>query len=110
MKAGSTSGSDQILSCGFDTACMERRTINVSAAYFLSIEFQQTGGLVDGLYPPAMRAPKTPFRGVHADTATVAQDVIVGASDWAQRLAANKASVRATPGCSVQPFRLLTEV
>ena len=42
--------SDQILECGADAACVERRTINVSAAYFLSIEFQQTGGLVDGLY------------------------------------------------------------
>ena len=31
--------SDQITSCGADAGCIERRTINVSAAYFLSIEF-----------------------------------------------------------------------
>jgi len=81
--------SDQILSCGFDTACMERRTINVSAAYFLSIEFQQTGGLVDGLYRASYgRAPR--FAEFMPDTATVAQGVVVGNSDWAQRLAANK--------------------
>jgi hypothetical protein len=81
--------SDQILSCGSDTACAERRTINVSAAYFLSIEFQETGGLVDGLYRASYnRRPL--FAEFMPDTATVAQDVIVGSSDWAQRLAANK--------------------
>ena len=42
--------SDQILGCGSDASCVERKRINVSAAYFLSIENQQTGGLVDGLY------------------------------------------------------------
>jgi hypothetical protein len=81
--------SDQILSCGSDTACTERRTINVSAAYFLSIEFQQTGGLVDGLYRASYgRAPR--FAEFMPDTATVAQGVVVGNGDWAQRLAANK--------------------
>jgi hypothetical protein len=81
--------SDQILSCGSDIACVERRTINVSAAYFLSIEFQQTGGLVDGLYRASYgRAPR--FAEFMPDTATVAQGVVVGNSDWAQRLAANK--------------------
>ncbi|MCU1268599.1 MAG: multicopper oxidase type 3 [Acidobacteria bacterium] len=39
-----------IESCGAETACIERRRIDVSAAFFLSTEFQQTGGLVDGLY------------------------------------------------------------
>src|SRR6185295_7770655 len=42
--------SNQILSCGADAGCRERRIINVSAAYFLSIEFQSTGGMVDGMY------------------------------------------------------------
>ena len=50
MKVGSTSGAIRYVGCGGDAGCIERRTINVSAAYFLSIEFQQTGGLVDGLY------------------------------------------------------------
>ncbi len=34
---------DQIESCGADAACREVRRINVSAAFFLSIEFQRTG-------------------------------------------------------------------
>ena len=34
---------NQIESCGADAACREIRRINVSAAFFLSIEFQSTG-------------------------------------------------------------------
>jgi CSLREA domain-containing protein len=81
--------SDQIMSCGSDSACIERRTINVSAAYFLSIEFQKTGGLVDGLYRASYgRAPR--YAEFMPDTAEVAQGVVVGPTDWAGRLAANK--------------------
>jgi hypothetical protein len=81
--------SDQILSCGSNAACVERRTINVSAAYFLSIEFQQTGGLVDGLYR-ASYGRRPMFAEFMPDTATVAQGVVVGDGDWAGQLAANK--------------------
>jgi hypothetical protein len=81
--------SDQILSCASDAGCRERRTINVSAAYFLSIEFQQTGGLVDGLYRASYgRAPR--YAEFMPDTATVARDVVVGRANWAQMLEANK--------------------
>ncbi|HEV7682837.1 MAG TPA: S8 family serine peptidase [Pyrinomonadaceae bacterium] len=88
-ETGFTFWSDQILSCGSDVGCGERRTINVSAAYFLSIEFQQTGGLVDGLYRASFgRRPM--FAEFMPDTAIVARDVVVGRSDWAQTLEANK--------------------
>jgi len=81
--------SDQIRSCGSDTACVERRTINVSAAYFLSIEFQETGGLVDGLYRASYgRAPL--FSEFMPDTRTIARDVVVGNGDWEGKLTANK--------------------
>ncbi|MBA2704658.1 MAG: DUF4214 domain-containing protein [Blastocatellia bacterium] len=43
---------DQINSCT-DQACREIRRINVSGAFFLSIEFQQTGYLVERLYKTA---------------------------------------------------------
>jgi hypothetical protein len=36
---------NEITSCGADAACIERKRINVSAAFFLSIEFQNTGYL-----------------------------------------------------------------
>jgi len=81
--------SDQILECGDDTHCIERRRINVSAAYFLSIEFQQTGGLVDGLYRASYdRRPL--YAEFLPDTEIVARDVIVGRGDWARQLESNK--------------------
>jgi hypothetical protein len=81
--------SDQILSCGVDAACRERRQINVSAAYFLSIEFQKTGGLVDGLYRASYdRRPM--YAEFMPDAAMVGRDVVVGRSDWARQLEANK--------------------
>ncbi len=81
--------SDQILSCGSDAACSERRTINVSAAYFLSIEFQQTGGLVDGLYRVGYGV-RPNFAEFMPDTRAVAQDVVVGRDGWQAKLEANK--------------------
>ena len=36
----------QITSCGSNPACIDTKRVNVSAAFFLSIEFQQTGMLV----------------------------------------------------------------
>jgi subtilisin-like proprotein convertase family protein len=81
--------SDQILSCGADAACGERRTINVSAAYFLSMEFQDTGGLVDKVYRASYGRRPT-YVEFMPDTATVARNVIVGRADWAQQLEANK--------------------
>ena len=51
--AGLAFWTDQITSCGTDAACIELRRINVSAAFFLSIEFQQTGYLVYRMYKSA---------------------------------------------------------
>ena len=81
--------SNQILECGNDAACIERRRVNVSAAYFLSIEFQQTGGLVDGLFRVSFHRPPL-FAEFLPDAALVARDVIVGRGDWAAQLEANK--------------------
>jgi serine protease AprX len=81
--------SDQILECANDSNCIERRRINVSAAYFLSIEFQQTGGLVDGLYRASY--DRRPFYAEFIpDVGIVARDVIVGRGNWAQQLESNK--------------------
>jgi hypothetical protein len=81
--------SDQILGCGSDAGCAEVKRINVSAAYFLSIEFQETGGLVDGLYRASFeRAPK--YAEFMPDSATIGQNVIVGGADWEQQLSANR--------------------
>ena len=81
--------SDQITSCGTDAACVERRKINVSAAYFLSIEFQNTGVLVDSVYR-ASYGRRPMFTEFMPDTAQVARNVIVGQTDWARILEENK--------------------
>jgi hypothetical protein len=81
--------SNQILDCGIDVACVERKRINVSAAYFLSIESQQTGGLIDGLYRVSFG--RRPFYAEFMpDSRTVANGIVVGEADWASRMEANK--------------------
>jgi hypothetical protein len=81
--------SDEILGCGSDAACTEVKRINVSAAYFQSIEFQETGGLVDGLYRASFdRAPQ--YGEFLPDQAAVAKDVVVGRAGWEQQLSANR--------------------
>jgi hypothetical protein len=88
-EAGFNFWSDQILECGADTQCIDRRRENVSAAYFLSIEFQQTGGLVDGLYRAAYGV-RPNFAEFMPDTRAVGLGVQVGQDDWEAKLAANK--------------------
>src|SRR5207302_947804 len=44
---------NEFFSCGTNQACIELKRINVSASYFLSTEFQQTGYLVERLYKTA---------------------------------------------------------
>jgi glucose/arabinose dehydrogenase len=81
--------SDQIIGCGGDLTCIDRRRVNVSAAYFLSIEFQETGGLVDSLYRASYG--RRPLHNEFVpDTQTVGNNVIVGVTGWEQQLATNK--------------------
>ena len=88
-EAGFNFWSDQILECGNDNACSERRRENVSAAYFLSIEFQQTGGLIDGVYR-ASYSRQTQYSEFMPDTRAVAFGVVVGSDGWQAKLQANK--------------------
>jgi hypothetical protein len=88
-EAGFNFWSDQILGCGTDTNCIDRKRENVSAAYFLSIEFQQTGGLVDGLYR-ASYGVRPSFDQFMPDTRAVGFGVVVGDEGWQAKVAANK--------------------
>ena len=81
--------SDQILECGNDISCIERRTINVSAAYFHSVEFQRTGGLVDRLYK-ASYGRRPLYVEFIPDRALLAHGVVIGRSGWEGQLAANE--------------------
>ncbi len=79
----------QITSCGTNTACREVRTINVSGAFFLSTEFQETGFLVYRFYRASFgRFPR--FREFLPDNERVGRGIIVGEGDWQARLERNK--------------------
>lgn len=81
--------SNQIIECGGDAGCAERRRINVSAAYFLSIEFTDKGGLVDGLYRASFSRPPQ-FAEFMPDAAAIGLGIIVGQPGWARDLDLSK--------------------
>lgn len=86
---------NQITSCGSDAACLELKRINVSAAFFLSIEFQETGYLVYRTYKSAfgvLSGTPVPVRFIPflRDTQRIGQGVQVGIGNWEAQLEANK--------------------
>ncbi|HEV7397136.1 MAG TPA: Calx-beta domain-containing protein [Pyrinomonadaceae bacterium] len=83
---------NQITSCGSDTQCIEIKRINVSAAFFLSIEFQQTGYLTYRFYKAALNRPNglPRYLELMRDTQKVGRGVVVGAPGWEAQLEANK--------------------
>ncbi len=86
---------NQLTSCGSDAKCLEVRRINVSAAFFLSIEFQETGYVVYRTYKasfgnlPGAPVPLT-FSEFLGDSQQIGQGVIVGQTGWEQVLENNK--------------------
>jgi hypothetical protein len=96
---------DQITSCGSDQSCIEIRRINVSAAFFLSIEFQETGYLVERMYKVAYgdATGTSTFGGTHQlpvpivrrsefvpDSFQISNGVVIGQPGALQLLEANK--------------------
>ncbi len=74
---------------------MQVKRINVSAAFFLAIEYQETGFLVYRFYKAAYgNIPGAPvpvrFEEFLPDTRQIGQDVEVGKGDWQAKLEANK--------------------
>jgi hypothetical protein len=85
----------EIEGCGADTKCRDSKRVNVSAAFFLSIEFQQTGYLVYRMYKAAFgNLPGKPvpvrFQQFFPDTQEIARGVVVGQGAWQAQLEANK--------------------
>lgn len=81
---------EQITSCGDDAGCVSYQRTNVSAAFFLSIEFQETGFLVYRLYKAAYAATPAHLNEFLLDTRSVGQGVIVGSAGWRDLLEQNK--------------------
>lgn len=81
----------QIDDCGSDRNCVEVKRINASAAFFLSIEFRQTGFLVYRLYKSSYgRLPA--LQEFLPDHSALAAGVVVGTDGWEAKLAANTES------------------
>jgi hypothetical protein len=80
---------NDIEKCGADAQCREVKRINVSAAFFLSIEFQRTGYLVYKLYLASFGRVPT-LAEFQADMKTIGAGVVVGEPRWEQKLAANR--------------------
>jgi hypothetical protein len=92
-QAGLDFWANQVTGCGNPDLLVCR--INVSAAFFLSIEFQETGYLVYRTYKAAYgNIPNTPvpvrFNEFLADTQKIGQGVVVNVGDWQQKLETNK--------------------
>lgn len=79
----------QISSCGDDAGCLERSRINTSGAFFLSIEFQETGFLLYRLNKLA--SGSMPRRNDFlVEMQATAAGVVVGQTGWQQKLEDNK--------------------
>jgi hypothetical protein len=86
----------EINQCGSNTGCVETKRINVSAAFFLSIEFQNTGLFVYNSYKAAFgnisaNVPVPVRRETFMpETRGLANGIIVGVGTWEQDLLNNK--------------------
>ena len=100
---------NEIESCGSNAQCREAKRVNVSAAFFLSIEFQQTGYLVERMYKTAygdILDPSTNSTNLLvpiirrseflADTPLVGAGVVVNQGDWQATLENNKTAYAQT--------------
>ena len=87
---------DQIVSCGNNAACIDDRRTNVSAAFFLSIEFQNTGYFAFRFYrasfPNSAQRPRGVPRYIelHRDEQKLQNNVVVGQPNWEAFLEQNK--------------------
>jgi choice-of-anchor B domain-containing protein len=88
-ESGQAFWTHEIESCMGDADCREVKRINVSAAFFLSIEFQETGYLAFRLQKSSFGTMPS-FAGFTSDAKQVGQDVVVGRQGWEQQLEANK--------------------
>jgi hypothetical protein len=95
--AGLAFWTGEIEGCGADARCREVKRVNVSAAFFLSIEFQETGYLayraLKAAYgdPPGAPVPLTLFEFLPAKE-RLGRGVVVGRAGGEARLEENKAA------------------
>jgi hypothetical protein len=94
----------EITACGSDQQCIDAKRVMVSAAFYLSIEFQQTGYLVERIYkasygdaqarsgwngPHQLAVPVIRLEEFLPDTQQIGDGVTVGKTGWEQALENN---------------------
>src|SRR5204862_5079235 len=94
-EAGLTFWVNNLESCGADATCREAKRVDTSAAFFFSIEFQQTGYLVYRTYQAAygdISNTPVPLRlgEFQPDTRAIGAGVIVNQVGWEQTLENNQ--------------------
>ena len=92
-------------SCRVDMQCVATRRVDTSAAFFLSIEFKETGYLVERIYKAAfgdargsstwngshqLDVPMVRFNEFLSDTQKIGDGVVVLQTGWAAKLESNK--------------------
>lgn len=87
--AGLAFWTSQITACGANAECVSRKRVDVSGAFFNSIEFQQTGYFIYrmtiasyGVFPR--------FEPFMINKGVIAEGVIVGQTGWRERLDENR--------------------
>ncbi|HEY6802084.1 MAG TPA: Calx-beta domain-containing protein [Pyrinomonadaceae bacterium] len=98
--AGLDFWSNEIESCGSDLQCREEKRINVSAAFFLSIEYQEVGYFAYRVHKVAYGDASSPnvttsipairLLEFLTDAQKIGHGVQVGVGDWQNQLAANR--------------------
>ncbi|HLM56629.1 MAG TPA: Calx-beta domain-containing protein, partial [Pyrinomonadaceae bacterium] len=89
--AGLAHWTNVIDSCGADNLCREARRVNVSAAFFLSIEFQETGFVVYLAHQAAFQtAERLRLKDFLADVRGIGRGIVVNQGDWKGQIEANK--------------------
>src|SRR4030095_5214145 len=103
--AGFAFWNSQITACGANPTCVDGMRVNTSGAFYLSIEFQSTGYLVERMYKVAYGSPNgtSTWGGTHQlqvpvirlseflpDTKQIGAGVIVGQNGWQAALEVNK--------------------
>ncbi|HJQ30731.1 MAG TPA: S8 family serine peptidase [Pyrinomonadaceae bacterium] len=95
-KSGGDFWSQEVNQCNGDAACVQFRRTNTSGAFFLSIEFRDTGYFVYRLYKAAfgnLAADKpvpVRYEDFMPDTQRIGEGVVVNSAGWEQKLAANR--------------------
>jgi Calx-beta domain-containing protein/uncharacterized protein DUF4214 len=87
--AGLAFWTNQIASCASNAQCIEEKRISVSASFFLSIEFQETGYLLY-LMQKESYATMPKYASFMRDLQEVSRGVVVNSPGWQQRLSDNQ--------------------